>query len=77
MGMAAWANLSIDKEDSNGYERTTKIDGHKAYEKYNTKSERGEVSIFFKERFIVKVEGRKVKMEDIIEVAKEIDLDAM
>ena len=31
MGLAAWANLSIDKEDSNGYERTTKIDGHKAY----------------------------------------------
>ena len=75
MGLAAWANVTIDKEDSNGYERTTTINGFKAFEKFDTKRKRGEISIFAKERFIVKVEGREVDMEDLRDALSDIDID--
>lgn len=75
LSMAAWANLTVDKEDSNGYERTSKIDGYKAYEKYDSRNQDGEISVFVKDRFIVKVDGRKVEMDDIKEALKALDLD--
>lgn len=75
MGLAAWANVTIDKEDANGYERTTTINGFKAFEKFDTKRKRGEISIFAKERFIVKVEGREVDMEDLRDALSDIDID--
>jgi hypothetical protein len=75
MGLAAWANVTIDKEDSNGYERTTTINGFKAFEKYDKRAKRGEISIFANERFIVKVEGREVEMEDLRDALSEIDID--
>lgn len=75
MGLAAWANVTIDKEDSNGYERTTTINGFKAFEKFDTKRKRGEISIFAKERFIVKVEGREVDMEDLRDALSDIDIE--
>ncbi len=60
-----WATMEVDKETSRGYERTTEIDGYKAFEEYDNKSEKGSVSLFAGERFIIKAEGRKVKMKDI------------
>ena len=75
MGLAAWANVSIDKEDSNGYERTTTINGYKAYEKYSSRNENGEISVFVKDRFIVKVEGRKIDMDALKDALDEVDMD--
>lgn len=75
MGLAAWANVTIDKEDSNGYERTTTINGYKAFEKYNNGNQSGEIAIFANERVIVKVEGRKVEMSQLRDVLDDIDLD--
>lgn len=75
MGLAAWANVTIDKEDSDGYERTTTINGYKAFEKYNNRNQSGEIAIFANERIIVKVEGRKVEMSQLRDILEEIDLD--
>jgi hypothetical protein len=77
MGLAAWAHITIDKEDSNGYERTTTINGFKAFEKYNTNSQNGEISIFANDRIIVKAEGRKVEMEQLRDILDEIDFDEL
>ncbi len=75
MAAAGWAMAEIDRESDDGYERTTKIDGHKAYEKWNSKTKRGEVKMILVDRFMVEVEGRNVKMEDLMSTAKGLPLD--
>lgn len=65
MGMAAWSMADVDKETTTGYEKTTRIDGHKAYEQYDNERENGEVNVLVGDRFIVSVKGRKVSMDQI------------
>jgi type II secretory pathway pseudopilin PulG len=43
MGLAAWSIAEVDKETATGYEKTTKIDGNKAYEKYDNDQKDGEI----------------------------------
>ena len=74
MGMAAWSMASIDKETENGYEKTTEYQGHKAFEKYNTQSKNGEISVIVANRYIVQVEGRDVSIDKIKSVLGDIDL---
>jgi len=77
MGMAAWSMASIDKETETGYEKTTEYDGHKAFEKYNTQSKNGEISVLVANRFIVQVEGNNVSIDKIKTVLNDIDLDKL
>ncbi len=77
MGMAAWSMASIDKETETGYEKTTEYKGHKAFEKYNTQSKNGEISVIVANRYIVQVEGRDVEMDKIKSVLDDIDLDKL
>lgn len=74
MGMAAWSMASIDKETETGYEKTTEYKGHKAFEKYDTQSKNGEISVIVANRYIVQVEGRDVDMDKIKSVLDDIDL---
>lgn len=64
-GLASWTNLELDKESDDEYERTTEINGHKAYEKFNNKRKRGETAILVNDRFIVTVKGRNVNEKSI------------
>ncbi len=75
MGMAAWSNLEMDKENKDGYERTTTIDGHKAFEKYNNKTEDGQIAILIADRYVVTIEGRNVSERDLRKALDAIDLD--
>ncbi len=77
MGLAAWSLTNIDKEDDNGFERTTNYKGGKAYQKYNSKRQRGEFVAIAGERFIVTVSGRYVTMDQIEDVMDNIDLDGL
>ncbi|GJM31737.1 MAG: hypothetical protein DHS20C18_07380 [Saprospiraceae bacterium] len=77
MGMAAWASLTIDKEDSNGFERSTTINGFKAFEKYNKRSNRSEISLLVDNRFVVKVEGRDVGMDELRDMLSEMSLNKL
>ncbi|MBK6902657.1 MAG: hypothetical protein IPH04_07545 [Saprospirales bacterium] len=71
---AAWATMTIDKEDRNGYERTTEIDGYKAFEKYNKNTEDGELSVLVGKRFIVTLDGRGVSMDDLRDALGDVEL---
>lgn len=77
MSMAAWASLEMDKEDDNGYERTTKIQGFKAFEKYNKRSQRSELSLLVKERFVVKATGRNMEMKSLKTAIKDLPLQKL
>ncbi len=74
MGMAAWASVSIDKENENGYERTGEIDGYKSFERYDRPGKNGEVSVLVAKRFIVTVNGDNVSESDLKNAVKGIDL---
>ncbi len=74
MGMAAWSMIDMDKEDENGYEKTTKYKGNKAFEKYNTKNKDGEMAVIVANRFVVTVSGNNVDMDKIKSTLDDIDL---
>lgn len=74
MALAAWSIAEIDKETTTGYERTTQIDGHKAFEKYNNESKSGEINVLVADRYVVNVEGDNVSVDELKEALKDIDL---
>ncbi|MBO0936824.1 transposase [Fibrella sp. HMF5335] len=77
MGMAAWSMIEVDKEDDNGYERTTKMGDHKAYEKYNKSDKSGETAVLVKNRFIVTAKGHGVEPEALKSALEALDLDKL
>jgi hypothetical protein len=74
MGLAAWAMTSIDRESSDGFERTGMIEGHKSYEKYENGSRSGQVSVLVAGRFIVNAEGSSVEIGTLREAVETLDL---
>ncbi len=73
-GMASWSNFDVDKESKDGYERTTTIDGHKAFEKYNERRERGEISLLVEDRFIITLKGKGVSERQMRRALDDIDI---
>jgi len=74
LATVAWAHMDIDKETETGYEKTTTFSGHKAFEKYDTANNEGELSILVGQRFVVEVEGRAVTMDQMKAAAGQVDL---
>jgi hypothetical protein len=70
MAIAAFglAGLEVDKETEDGYERTSTLGGRKVFEKYNSRSKRGEIKALVGNRFVVEVDGDDVPMETIKDV---------
>jgi hypothetical protein len=74
LGMVGWASVEIDRETETGYEKSTVLGGNKAFEKYDTRSKRGEVKVLVGNRFIVEVRGRNVSVDDMKAAAGKLDL---
>ena len=77
MTLAAWSIAEIDKETTEGYEKTTTLEGYKAFENYNNKSKSGELNVLVEERYIVDIEGNKLTMEQLKEVLKSLNLSKL
>lgn len=73
----SWLAVEIDNESDNGYEKTTKINGYKAFESWNGNDQSGEIEIIVKERFIVKISGYSVPMDKIKSAANGVDLNQL
>lgn len=76
MGMtyAAWLSAEVERESADGYEKTTTFNGYKAYERYNKPDKNGELNIIVGNRFIVRLEGSDMNMDDIRKAANSLDL---
>jgi hypothetical protein len=74
IGMAAWASVTIDKEDDEGYERTSTLDGYKCFEKFRKNGPSSELSILVNNRFIVTANGRDCEMDELKKLIKAMDL---
>jgi len=73
MGAIGWAMSDFDRETGSGFERTTRIDGHKAFEEYNNDRQRGEINIIVAERFLVEIRGRDIRFKYLKEAASDFD----
>jgi len=74
MAQYAWAQTEMERESDDGYERTTKIEGHAAQEKYDSRYQTGKVEIMVDGRFMVEVTSAKVPMEKVHALIKAINL---
>ena len=77
MGMAAWTSVTIDKEDSRGYERTSTFEGYKCYEKYRKSGPDSEIALFVANRFLVTANARNTEMDKLKKFVKAMDLDKL
>ncbi len=77
MAMAAWAMAEIDKETATGYEKTTKIDGYKAFEKYDSESKSGEINVLVADRYIVNIHGNNISVDRMKDALEDIDLSKL
>jgi hypothetical protein len=77
MGLAAWSMVEMDKETTDGYEKTTKFGDHKAYEKYDNSGKDGEIAVLVNSRFVVTAKGRGVAMDKLKATLEDIDLNKL
>jgi hypothetical protein len=75
---ASWMQMEVDRENSDGYERTTEFEGYPAFEKVRTGARpRSELSFVVAERFLVTANGQNVEMDELKDAVEEIDLDEL
>ncbi|HFA48980.1 MAG TPA: hypothetical protein ENJ95_08185 [Bacteroidetes bacterium] len=77
MSMAAWSMATIDKEDDNGYERTSTLDGQKSFEKFRKRNEHCELSVIAHDRYIITGECQKCKMDRLKKIFKKMGIEDM
>ena len=73
-GMVAWSLLDSQQETDDGYEKTTTISGHRAFERYDNKNKSGQIQLYVGGRFVVETEGSEVSMEAIKGALSKLDL---
>jgi hypothetical protein len=73
LGLAAWSQIELDKETDDGYERTTEIDGFKAFEKWNKKTSSGELLWLYQNRFLITVQGAGIAADDLRKALHRLD----
>ena len=74
MALAGWSMAEIDKETTTGHEKTTKIEGYKAFEKYDNEGKSGEVNVLVADRFVVNVQGDHITVDQLKNALKDLDL---
>ena len=77
MALAAWTMADIDKETETGYEKTTKLEGYKAFEKYNTESKSGELNVLVADRYVVNVNGDNITIDQLKAILGDLDLEKL
>lgn len=70
----AWINVEIDKEGDSGYERTTTIEGRKAYERYDKATRTGKLDVVAAGRFLVAAEATGLDMKTFRAAVGKLDL---
>jgi hypothetical protein len=69
-----WINVDIDKETSNGYEKTSTVGGRKFHEKWDKSSRHAEVSAVVGNRFMVQIDARGVEMTEVKALLGKMDM---
>lgn len=71
---AGWALVQTESESDQGYERVYDDGGMRVHEQWDTSSRTGTFDLIVADRFLVKLQGRGIEMDDIKKSAKSLDL---
>ena len=69
-----WMNIEVDKETSDGYERTSTVNGRKLHEKWSKSGQHGSVQLVVGNRFMVEVDAQGIEMNDVKSLIGKIDV---
>jgi hypothetical protein len=71
---AAWTMAEVDRESDRDYERTTRLDGHPAFEKYDRQDRSGDFQVLVADRFLVQATGAGVADDQLRDAVRAVDL---
>lgn len=74
---AAWSKMEIDRESDGGYEKTTKVGEHPAFETYQNEGKSGQLQVFVANRFIVQIQTTNVPAEQLKKIGEEMKLEKL
>lgn len=75
MPYAMFLSAGYEKETSDGYEKSTKVNGQPGWEKWDSSSKNGELNALVGKRFLVQIEGSQVGDTKVLhELANKIDM---
>ena len=69
-----WLKMNIQRESSDGFERTTEVESFPAYEKYDNGSKQAELTMLVGDRFVVKIDTRGLAEDAPRKVAASMNL---
>ena len=72
--MAAWANMTVDKETDGKVEKVYKDGARTVHEEYHKDGSRGELAVILANGVIVSAEGEKVDMATLKTMVQSVDL---
>lgn len=75
--MRMWLKMKINRESSEGFERTTEVAGFPAYENYENQGEHSEMTVLVADRFIVTVNTNMMPENMPREIAKMMQLEKL
>jgi hypothetical protein len=70
-------NMKMNRESTEGYERSTKIGGYPAHEKWTKDNEESEVTILVGDRFVVSTTTHGLGEDSARKIAESIDLKSL
>lgn len=72
---AMFLTAGYEKETSDGYEKSTKVNGQPGWEKWDESSKDGELNALVGKRFLVQIEGRRIDDTKVLHnLAGKIDM---
>ena len=69
-----WMNIEVDKETSDGYEKTSTVGGRKLHEKWDKSGQHGSLQLVVGNRFMVDVDAQGIEMNDVKSLIGKIDV---
>jgi len=77
MAFAGWTGMEGEKEDQNGSEKTTKVDGRLVHERISKNGGTNEFGIVVGDRFVIGTTGRGVSTDDLKAAVSGLDLSKL
>ncbi len=75
VGIAAWANVEIDRESDDGYERTYTKGDVRYHEEYDSEEKEGSLKALYKGRIVLSIEAENFSAKVFEKVLKKLDVE--
>ena len=69
-----WLDVNIDAESSDGFERTTTLEGYPAMEECTGKGDHCSIHMFIADRFMIQIDAKRVDIGRLHRIIKDMDL---